>query len=45
MRDAWAAWSPETNQWVIELVFDHAYCQVCDGETTLKKVECIEECE
>lgn len=39
VRDAWSAWSPETNQWVIESVFDHAHCNECDGETTLKKVE------
>ena len=39
VRDAWAAWLPELNQWVIESVFDHAHCQNCDGETTLEKLE------
>jgi hypothetical protein len=37
--DAWASWSPETNQWVLETVFEYRHCQACEGETNLKKVE------
>jgi Fe-S cluster biosynthesis and repair protein YggX len=39
VRDAWAAWSPHENAWVIESVFDHAHCNDCDRETLLKEVE------
>jgi hypothetical protein len=38
VRDAWAEWNPETQQWELRNVFDVVYCEVCDGETTLKEV-------
>ena len=33
LKDAWASWDTETQQWVLETVFDQAFCSNCDGET------------
>jgi len=30
VRDAWAAWDEDTQQWVLENVFDEAYCHECE---------------
>ena len=34
-RDAWASWDPDTQEWVLEQVFDAGHCDDCDGETSL----------
>ena len=34
-RDAWASWDPDTQEWVLERVFDAGHCDDCDGETSL----------
>ncbi len=39
VRDAWASWDEDTQAWVLETVFDTAYCCDCDAETSLKEVE------
>lgn len=39
MRDAYAVWSVEDQEWVIEAVYDHAYCNNCDSESTLIEKE------
>lgn len=38
MRDAWAEWDTEKQDWALRSVFDHAHCEVCDGDTTLSEV-------
>lgn len=38
MRDAWAEWDVETQDWVLGTIFDHAHCNDCDGKTTLSEV-------
>jgi Zn finger protein HypA/HybF involved in hydrogenase expression len=35
LRDAWAEWDSETQQWVLSNVFDHAYCDNCESDTTI----------
>ncbi|RMF34014.1 MAG: DUF3768 domain-containing protein [Alphaproteobacteria bacterium] len=34
VRDAWAAWNPDTGLWELSAVFDREFCQACEGETT-----------
>lgn len=34
-RDAWAKWDEAARQWVLDAVFDQAYCPDCDGESTI----------
>lgn len=34
-RDAWAEWNPEAQKWVLSSVFDEAFCECCEGSTTL----------
>lgn len=38
MRDAYAAWNPETQQWELGNVFDQGYCEDCGGEATLDEL-------
>ena len=38
MRDAWAMWGINSQQWVLGLTFDAAFCEDCDGDTTLVEV-------
>ncbi len=33
--DAWAAWSIETQSWELAATMELAFCENCDGETTL----------
>lgn len=40
VKDAWASWSVTKQLWVLENVYDAAYCNSCDGE--LKHVEAID---
>jgi hypothetical protein len=35
VRDAWAAWNAELQQWEIDQLFDHAFCNTCEGDTGL----------
>lgn len=39
MRDAWAEWDVERQEWVLLTVFDYAHCEDCGGETSLSEVE------
>lgn len=34
--DAWAAWDVESQDWVLDAVFEQTFCSDCDGETTPK---------
>jgi hypothetical protein len=38
-HDAWAAWDNDAQEWVLNEWFDMAFCQDCDGETTILKEE------
>jgi hypothetical protein len=35
MRDAWACWNVETQEWELQSTFDNAHCDDCDGETSI----------
>lgn len=37
MRDAWACWSYERQEWELGQAFDHAYCEDCEGDCTLEE--------
>ncbi len=39
VRDAWASWDIENQEWVLESVYDHAYCNDCEGETSINETE------
>jgi hypothetical protein len=41
MRDAWACWDDHTQAWVLGSVFDAAFCEACENDTTLA-VEILE---
>jgi len=43
LRDATVAWSIESKMWELASVQDQAYCEDCDGETTLVRVREIED--
>jgi hypothetical protein len=38
-RDAWARWDEAAQQWQLSGVYDHGFCNVCDGESHLDEVE------
>jgi hypothetical protein len=40
LRDAYASWCIETQQWVLDNVFDYAHCRTCDEETNIEEIEC-----
>ena len=42
-RDAWAEWDVESQSWVLQDVFDYAYCCRCDGETRIEMKEIDDE--
>lgn len=33
VKDAWAEWDEDKQDWVLSDVFDHTYCRACEGET------------
>ncbi|BAK66607.1 hypothetical protein SLG_19320 [Sphingobium sp. SYK-6] len=35
MRDAWACWDDHAQDWVLGSVFDAAFCEACENDTTL----------
>jgi hypothetical protein len=37
MRDAWAHWDVESQDWVLGAVFDYAHCDACGGETNIEE--------
>jgi uncharacterized OB-fold protein len=39
LRDAWAEWDFEEQEWVLQNVFDHAYCEDCANETSIEEME------
>ena len=39
MRDAWAVWDVDEQDWVLGAVFDYGHCDDCDGESRLEEIE------
>lgn len=39
MRDAWAVWNEDAQDWELGNVFDHAHCDDCGGETSIEEEE------
>ena len=39
MRDAWAVWDVESQEWILGNVFDQGFCDDCDGESRLDEVD------
>lgn len=35
LKDAWAEWDEEKQEWVLSDVYDDDFCVVCDDETTI----------
>jgi hypothetical protein len=42
MRDAWAVWNTEAQEWMLGNVFDSGFCESCEEWASLEEVE-IEE--
>jgi hypothetical protein len=42
VRDAWAAWNPNTGLWELQQVFDHAVCESCEETTEFVWKKCGE---
>jgi len=38
LRNVWASWDFEKQQWVLADSLDHAHCCDCDNETSVEKV-------
>ena len=38
VRDAWASWSVERQEWALGQTFDHAYCETCETDSTIETV-------
>jgi hypothetical protein len=36
MRDAWAIWNMEDQEWDLSQTFDEAFCQNCEGSCKLE---------
>lgn len=41
-RDAWAVWDKEKQDWILDQVFDEAFCEDCEKETSLYEEEIME---
>jgi hypothetical protein len=39
LRDAWAFWDENSQEWALNSIFDNAYCENCEGETSLEEKE------
>lgn len=42
LRDAWAVWDFEEQDWVLQQTFDDAYCQICDGPTKIHSLQIVD---
>lgn len=38
-RDAWASWNFEKQDWVLDNYFDDAFCEDCEGSTSIDEEE------
>lgn len=43
VTDAWVSWDIDSQQWVIDDIFDNDYCKSCEGETTIQDEEIEDE--
>lgn len=40
LRDAWAEWDILRQEWILQNVFDAAYCEgECEGECSIEEIE------
>ena len=39
LRDAWAEWDVTQQCWVLQNVFDAAFCESCDSECSIEERE------
>ena len=37
-RDAWARWNEAAQEWQASGIYDHGFCNACDGESHLDEV-------
>jgi hypothetical protein len=37
VRDAWASWSYQSQQWELSQVFDHAFCEQCESDCSIEE--------
>lgn len=37
-KDAWVEWNSDAGRWEVACVFDHAFCDDCEGETSTEVV-------
>jgi hypothetical protein len=37
MRDAWARWDDDAQDWALGAVFDAAFCEACEKDATLSQ--------
>ncbi len=37
VRDAWAAWDTDRQEWVLASVFDDAFCEACERSVALSE--------
>jgi len=35
VKDAWAVWNKDKQEWVLDCIFDNEFCKNCEGETTV----------
>jgi hypothetical protein len=43
VRDAWSSWDEDTQEWVLDNVFDYEFCQDCESETTITDAPATED--
>jgi hypothetical protein len=41
MRDAWAQWDENAQRWTLGSVFDAAFCNHCEADTSLAEVPLV----
>lgn len=39
LKDAWAQWDTENQEWTLGATFDHTMCAECDSKVTPSEVE------
>jgi hypothetical protein len=39
LLDAWAEWDVDKQEWTLQNIFHNAFCEDCEGETSIE--ECV----
>jgi hypothetical protein len=39
LRDAWAEWDIDKQEWVLHATYDETFCEDCEGSTSVEEVE------